>query len=644
MRPTDRSAPQLATVAAITLVLGLSALAAVLAPGLSVAVPAPTRATHASASAGSLELAVAHASLRAPVADHSHPEVPTPAAPPLLSPGGFEWSDLTAQLSVAPSPRTAESIAWDPADGYALMFGGENSASVVLSDTWSFSNGTWTNLTAGITGAPPPLLVAGLAYDPSDHEMVLFGGQNHTGVVLTQTWAYHARTWTNLTGTTGATPPAGLLSGMATDTAASDVVLFGGQSPASGAWGTDTWTFKAGTWTNITASANAPAGHLFYPTASDDPAIAGVSLYAVYPAGTGIDAATLQFTGGSWHNLSGVVSGDSGSLILAEGGYLAPLGAVAEVSTEIWNASFSTTFGVHTAEYSNQTWTNVTSPAGGPPDLGILAGVGDLPNDLGLLGFGGITVAGISGQTWVLTAPPQVSLQVAHVVTDANVSDAFTSVVTGGFGPLTYHWNFGDGASSSAASASAHAYARAGKYLANLTVVDSVGHSVTASLYVVVDSALTAQASSSPSPATAGAAVALVGTFSGGTGPYTFAWTLGDLNTSTAPSLAHVYGRAGNFSVSFTVTDALGQTATQSFTLQVKAPAPTSSGSSSVSLTSGVGLDLLLGIVLLAIVAVILGALLARRPKSPPGPPAPYPAAAGPAGYGAPPPPPPGAA
>lgn len=647
MRPTGRTTPPLIIAAAIVFVLGLSTLSVALAPGRSLSPLAPVGSVAPSHTEGSAELALAQASLHALSAGHSHPGVPAPAAPPLLSPGGYEWSDLTAQLTVAPGPRATQAMAWDPADGCVLMFGGENSAAAVVADTWSFANGTWTNLTGLVTGSPPPLAVPGLAYDPSDHEMILFGGQNGTGADETQTWAYHDLTWTNLTGSTGATPPGAVLAGMATDTAASEVVLFGGNHALSLLWGSDTWTFKAGTWTNISASANAPAGQLYYPTASDDPAISGLVLYAVYPVAGGIDPATLQFTGGSWHNVSGVVTGDSGSMILDQGGYLAPIGSAAFVSTEIWNASFGTVIAAHTAEYSNETWTNVTSPVGGPPGLGLLGAVADLPNDQGLIGFGGITRAGTQAQTWVLTAPPQVSLQVAHVVTDANLNDAFSSVVSGGYGLLTYHWSFGDGAVSTVSAATAHAYARAGKYLANLTVIDSVGHSVTASLYVVVDPVLAAQASPSPSPATAGEPVALVGTFTGGTGPFTFAWTLGDTNTSAAASLAHVYGKAGNFSVSFTVTDALGQTSAQSFTLEVRPAPPTSSSSSSVSLSSGLGLDLLIGIVLLVVVAVVLGALLARRPRTPPGPPMAYTAPSGPSGYGTPPvggPPPPGAA
>ncbi|MCI4364005.1 MAG: PKD domain-containing protein, partial [Thermoplasmata archaeon] len=202
----------------------------------------------------------------------------------------------------------------------------------------------------------------------------------------------------------------------------------------------------------------------------------------------------------------------------------------------------------------------------------------------------------------------------------------FTGSVSLGAAPYTYHWSFGDGSTATTLSG-AHAFAHPGTFAANLTVSDLVGHSVTSSVPVVVNPPLSFSASATPSTATANATVALTSTLSGGTAPYTYHWTLGDTSTATTSSLGHIYAKAGNYSVNATVTDALGQSASSSFTLQVNAaphPASTSSSSSSVSLSSGTGLYLLLGIVLLAIVVVALAVMLARRPKSPPGPPAQY--------------------
>ncbi|HEV2450228.1 MAG TPA: PKD domain-containing protein [Thermoplasmata archaeon] len=559
--------------------------------------------------------------------DRAHGSAPSV----LISPGGFEWTNLTPQLTASPAARWGEALAWDPADGYVLLFGG-SSLSTMFGDTWSFSDGTWTNLTGTVTGSPPPRLVyADLAFDPSDQEMILFGGEIGSLNVLRDTWSYHGGLWTNLTGHTGLTPPLALESTMSTDSSASDVVLFGGANPITNVWNQQTWTFKSGTWTNITASANAPPGMLFRPTSTDDPSVGGVALLAPYLT-SGIGWATLTFSNGTWHNLSALVSGPPVRILGAGAGYLAPISAAAFVSGSVISSTSYQQYRADSFELAGDVWSNVTSVTGGPPSAGEYGAGSDLPNDQGLLIFGGINQTIAFGSTWVLTAPPRASISVAHVVTDVGAADGFASSVVGGYGAYVYRWAFGDGLGS-AVAAPAHTFSRAGVYAVNLSVTDLLGHSTNASISVEVNTGIAVSAEASPSPATAGSSMALLGSFTGGTGPFTFSWTLGDANTSSAASLAHIYRKAGNYSVSFTVTDSLGQSATQGLTLEVQSAPSTggtgsASGSSSVSLTSGTGLYLVLGIVMLAVVAGVLGAMLARRPKSPPGPPTAYPAPA----------------
>ncbi|MCI4345701.1 MAG: PKD domain-containing protein, partial [Thermoplasmata archaeon] len=156
-----------------------------------------------------------------------------------------------------------------------------------------------------------------------------------------------------------------------------------------------------------------------------------------------------------------------------------------------------------------------------------------------------------------------------------------------------------------------------------------------ASVAVEVNPALASSVIALPNPSTVGSSVGLVAQVSGGTAPYSYHWALGDSSSATTASVTHAYSRAGNYSVTLNVTDALGTSVSSSTTVAVNRNAttgapPASSGSSSVSLTSGTGLYLLLGILLLGIVVVALAVMLARRPKSPPGPPAAY--ATGPGG------------
>jgi len=58
----------------------------------------------------------------------------------------------------------------------------------------------------------------------------------------------------------------------------------------------------------------------------------------------------------------------------------------------------------------------------------------------------------------------------------------------------------------------------------------------------------------------------------GGTAPYTYAWTFGDGATSTEQNPTHAYTTPGDFTVTLTVTDNLGSTASDTATVTVAGP------------------------------------------------------------------------
>ena len=75
---------------------------------------------------------------------------PLTASPSASSSAAYRWNEAPqAVLGTGPSARYFPAMAWDAADGYVLLFGGV-SASGVLSDTWTYVNGTWTNVTSEI--------------------------------------------------------------------------------------------------------------------------------------------------------------------------------------------------------------------------------------------------------------------------------------------------------------------------------------------------------------------------------------------------------------------------------------------------------------------------------------------------------------
>jgi PKD repeat protein len=563
--------------------------------------------------------------------------------PHLESKGGYTWNNITTLVTGGPSPRLGPAMTWDGSDGYVLLYGGENAHGKPIGDTWSFQNGTWTNLTATVTGSPPAVVLGSLAADPTSPRTILFGGLTPADTLSQATWAYHNRTWTNVTATSGPPPTGRVFPVMVDDTTDSEILLFSGSATGSAPWTYDTWTYKGGTWTNITATAGYHFGQLQFPAGSDDPSDHGVLTATIYGSGFTASMVTLLFSGGAWQNLTGLVAGAPPLSAYGCAGYLSPISSVVYYSGLGLNATVSFTNVPVTAEFNASTWTNATSSTAGPPDLVMYAGCAVNKADSSFLVYGGTPTVGVSGSSWLLSAPPKLSVSANHLVVDPGSSVSFTGSVSKGAAPFAYHWNFGDG-STAATLSGAHAYAHPGTYAANLTVTDLVGHSVSSSVSIVVNPALSFSASATPTPGTANATVALTSALSGGTAPYTYHWSLGDGSTSTSSSLGHIYAKAGNYTVIANVTDALGASASSTFTLEVNAAPHTSSssgssGSSSVSLTSGTGLYLLLGIVLLAVVVVALAVMLARRPKSPPGPPAQYysgqgapPPGAGPAG------------
>ncbi len=104
------------------------------------------------------------------------------------------WTDLNL---LGPSNRSETAFAYGtPAHGspVALLFGGRMSGKV-LSDTWTFKNGVWTQLPLAVH--PPPTRYGMMAWDAADNEFVLFGGSNKTAY-MNDTWVYKAGKWSQV--------------------------------------------------------------------------------------------------------------------------------------------------------------------------------------------------------------------------------------------------------------------------------------------------------------------------------------------------------------------------------------------------------------------------------------------------------------
>ncbi|MDE2046677.1 MAG: PKD domain-containing protein, partial [Thermoplasmata archaeon] len=402
-------------------------------------------------------------------------------------------------------------VAYDPTDGYVLDVGGSGPGNA----TWKFHGGFWTNLS--ISHSPPraPEL---MAWDAADGYMVTLGfGQT------TQTWGYVGGVWTNHTSAIQPTPRSG--AAMAYDASDNEIVLFGGESasqcPASSYTCGDTWTYKAGTWTNITASlTSSPNPRWGAAFAGNSSSGGGALLFGghAYLASPAWYNETYNdswiFQGGVWTNVSVTHSplprwgggGTPGSLMTYDGSVPAYL---------LFSGQYMANGYAHLPQTLNDTWEYRT---------------GKIPLSAGA------SVSPTSGP---------VPLAVG-----------FAASASGGSPPYSYSWNFGDGSLGSHAMNPSHTYNSTGTFSATLTVTDSASRTATAGATILVVPKLTVSASASPTSGGVPLAATFNGSSSGGTPPFVWTWWYGDSSPiSHARNPSHTYNTTGTFPVQLQVMD-----------------------------------------------------------------------------------------
>ncbi len=191
-------------------------------------------------------------------------------------------------------------MAYDPADGYVLLFGGFNSNTLTyMSDTWEFQGGKWTELHPA--AHPESRGAATMAYDGADGYMVLFGGCGASSCPFGDTWTYRAGIWTELHPTLSPTPSTSTI--MTYDGRDGYILLFGGDTGLSDL--SSTWTFRGGQWSELTPSVHPPARSSGF--ISNDRKDGYVVLFGGSDPYLGRDgtnlADTWKFIGGKWTEL-----------------------------------------------------------------------------------------------------------------------------------------------------------------------------------------------------------------------------------------------------------------------------------------------------------------------------------------------------
>jgi N-acetylneuraminic acid mutarotase len=170
-----------------------------------------------------------------------------------------EWTLMTPQER--PSPRAFFDMAYDSESDRIILWGGRPVAHSTDVKVWAYDydTDTWTSLerTSG-----PELRFAyhRMVYHPNSDRIIMFGGLQltgeFTGPLIDQTWSYdfNTNTWTELTPVTS--PTARSHHGMACNSSADKIILFGGEvgSAYSDQLSNETWIFDAVTneWTEST--------------------------------------------------------------------------------------------------------------------------------------------------------------------------------------------------------------------------------------------------------------------------------------------------------------------------------------------------------------------------------------------------------
>ncbi len=186
------------------------------------------------------------------------------------------------------------------------------------------------------------------------------------------------------------------------------------------------------------------------------------------------------------------------------------------------------------------------------------------------------------------TATDQLTINVSDDnVPSANITASPTSgiaplevtmsaAVAGGDAPLTYEWDFGDGATLADALGATHTYSTPGDYTLTFTVTDNDGDRVSDTEEISVGSnsepvvLILADTYSGDAPLT----VNFEGWVFGGDAPMTYWWTFGDGTTSTEQDPTHTFSSEGVYNVTFIATDDNGDSDADSVDIVVQTGLP----------------------------------------------------------------------
>lgn len=282
----------------------------------------------------------------------------------------------------------------------------------------------------------------------------------------------------------------------------------------------------------------------------------GQIVFGVSPGTVRTVASTAAFNNGQWHHVVGTLSG-AGLRLYVDGQLVGERADTtsAQAYTGYWRVAGDTV---------GTTWPNR------PTSAALAGAVDEVAVYPSALSPAQILAHAQLGQGITPNQAPTAAF--TETVTDLTVSfDGSGSTDPDGT-VASYAWNFGDGQTGTGPTAQ-HVYGAAGTYTATLTVTDNQGATGTTSHPVT-----TTPVNQPPTAAFTQSVTNLTAAFdgSGSTDPdgtiASYAWNFGDGQTGTGVTAQRVYGAAGTYTVTLTVTDNRGGTATTSRSVVVTDP------------------------------------------------------------------------
>jgi hypothetical protein len=546
------------------------------------------------------------------------------------------WTNETANLTVAPRPRSGAMMDYDPNARAVVLFGGHvegpGVGNQLANDTWEFANGVWSEQSSPCAVNSPaclnPSSDGSFAFDAnrSVNSSVLFGGC----YAFLSCTAFENETWW-FNGTAGrwllesgfpsvGAPSARVGAAMAYDPRLQGLVLFGGTARCGSANCTesDTWTYAAGNWTNVTATIGGtpPPGRVF-GSFTWDPALNAMLLSGGRGSPSGPPSNSTYFltcdspgAACDWSGPLGIAgTGLTRAAVASNSSGLDPMfvggeSATGVVTNATWVYSALPHLNVAVApapqEVGQPVYLNASAPDSVDPEFRFLWGdgtsvqspTGDLVHEFPTAGAYNATIAVVdpNGSANVdylqlLVHPgPEATIIVSYPGVDVGVRDTFTAAPVLGTGTTPYNvtWNFGSGAVEFGASVY-HTFFTPGNVSVTASIVDALGLPASASVNVSVAPVPTVSivpqfSAGGRAVADSGVSTTLLAKVVGGTAPYNFTWQFGDGGVGFGLGPTHTYGAAPVVrTVSVTLVDAGGATVAGTTNVSV-APTPVVTG------------------------------------------------------------------